>query len=94
MVKVAAGRTNPDGGIISAAASWSAPALWRFRKDLLIFDEFERFSPTVTDTILTLSKAVLKPRTPHAPATLVARTNSAKRLECGGSPPLSKEAPL
>src|SRR6185503_16166969 len=28
---------------------------------------------------------------PHAPAKLVARSNFAKRLECGGSPPLSKE---
>jgi hypothetical protein len=37
-----------------------------------------------------LSKAVLKHRIPHAAATLVAPPNLAKRLECGGSPPLSK----
>jgi hypothetical protein len=41
-------------------------------------------------TVVNLPKAVLKHRTPHAAATLVADSNFAKRLECGGSPPLSK----
>jgi hypothetical protein len=45
----------------------------------------------VAEFMFFLSKAVLKHRTPHAAATLVASANLAKRLECGGSPPLSKE---
>src|SRR6185436_11253668 len=37
-----------------------------------------------------LSTAVLKHRTPHAAAIPAAHSNFAERLECGGSPPLSK----
>jgi len=45
---------------------------------------------TVGVLVVNLSKAVLKHRIAHPAATLVARSNFAKCLECGGSSPLSK----